>query len=99
MPLVNEMNQQEVTSLISEITDRVKRLDLIIQGLTTQDRMLAGAVAFGMYNPWTETESFHFVGNIVMIPIVLNKMLDMFRKGLQVHPGSPKLYVDPIHLD
>ena len=95
MPQISDDTQDQVIGVIKEVADAVNKLDLIFQALSSQDKMLAGGVVFGMYNPWTETETSHFVGNQVMVPVVINKMVETFRRGPVPKEDSPKIKIDP----
>ena len=88
---INSKNQEKAFELIMEITDRVNSLELIFQKLSTQDKMMAGGVVVGVYSPWSNIETIRFIGNRIMVPTVINRILDVFKKGPQLppHPTPP----------
>ena len=94
MSKVDEKTQDEVAKIIGEIAQKVKLISTLFDGASSQDKAMFGAVVFGMYNPWTDTEANQFVGTQALVPAVINKIVATFRKGPQTKQ-LPKMDFGP----
>ena len=87
MSQVNEDAQDQIKKLLAEIIEKANRLSLVFEGLSSQDKILAGSLVLGVYNPWTEVESIFFVGTRVMVPPVVDRILYNYRNQKFSEPG------------
>ena len=94
-PKVNEKTQEDMNSLLGTIIDSINHYSMLFESLNIQEKTLAGGIVFGMFNPWSDTESYHCVGTKAMVPAIIGGLSSYLQGVTFKKTDTSKLNIDP----